>query len=46
MGCKELGLKDLFTDEVNINDCISDEQAGREIYTPPMRGLLCRLVPV
>jgi anaerobic selenocysteine-containing dehydrogenase len=45
MGCKELGLKDLFTDEVNINDCISDEQAGREIYTPPMRGLLCRLVP-
>jgi anaerobic selenocysteine-containing dehydrogenase len=45
MGCKELGLRDLFDDEVNINDCISDEHAGREVYTPLMRGLLCRVVP-
>jgi anaerobic selenocysteine-containing dehydrogenase len=44
MGCPELGMKD-FNDDVNINNCVSDTQFGRETYTPPMRGLLCRVYP-
>jgi len=46
MGCRELAVADLPDEEVNINHCVSDTQFGRETYTPPMRGLLCRVYPV
>jgi anaerobic selenocysteine-containing dehydrogenase len=46
MGCRELRIKDYDREEVNINACISDSQFGAETFTPPMRGLLCRVRPL
>jgi hypothetical protein len=45
-GCKELNLPGFPNDEANINCCISSEELGKELGTPTMRGLLCKIYPV
>ena len=44
--CRELRLPGYPNDEANINACITNAWCSRETYTPPMRGLLCRVYPV
>lgn len=44
-GCRQLRIEDYPDDETNVNNCVGDEHFGKETYTPPMRGLLCRVLP-